>query len=30
MWPAKAHLVFAGRSTAELNILNSSIINDAR
>ena len=30
MWPAQAHLVFAGRSTAELNLLQDSIINDAR
>ena len=30
MWPAQAHLVFAGRSTAELELLQSSIISDAR
>ena len=30
MWPAQAHLFFAGRSTAELALLQDSIINDAR
>ena len=29
-WPTQAHLVYASRSPAELHLLNSSIINDAR